>query len=124
MCANCVSYDMRTFQATKNVFSPLRRLKKLNNYVFLFTELNSIKNVTMLKKLPDHFNLSTYIPYMFMYTIYGQEILKRPEVKLHFRDGSCINRQKVCDGQFDCQDKTDEAVCHNRHTHRVRQVID
>ena len=32
---------------------------------FLFPELNSIKNVTMLKKLPDHFNISGLRQYMF-----------------------------------------------------------
>ena len=45
-----------TFQATKNVFSPLRRLKKFIITFFLFTEFDSMyKNITMLKKLPDHF---------------------------------------------------------------------
>ena len=37
----------------KNVLSPNTQKAK---YVFLFTELNSIKNVIMLKKLRDHFN--------------------------------------------------------------------
>ena len=23
----------------------------------------------------------------------------------------CVNRQKVCDGQFDCQDRSDEDNC-------------
>ena len=37
--------------------------KLLTITFFLFTELDPIKNITMLKKLPDHFNKSGQLFY-------------------------------------------------------------
>ena len=39
--------------------------KSLINTRFLFAELNSIKNLTMLKKLRDHFKLACFISKVF-----------------------------------------------------------
>ena len=57
MRASHVSYDLRSFQATKTYFLLSEGSKSLIIKFFLFTELDSIKNITMLKKLPDHFNV-------------------------------------------------------------------
>ena len=55
------------FRPQKTYFLLSEGSKSLIIMFFLFPELNSIKNVTMLKKLPDHFN--TYYETILAYDL-------------------------------------------------------
>ena len=53
------------FRPQKTYFLLSEGSKSLIIMFFLFPELNSINNITMLKKLPDHFNS----PYIYTKTV-------------------------------------------------------